>query len=825
MSIVFASGQKGINLGDYYVDEDIGHVITIEDIDGDGDDEITRFNYESNSILIYSLTEGQCSDIYLSKKVIFYDLKYSDILPDPDDELIVGCSTKDGYVYYIFANVLRVYGFKAIKDSLFFENGIDNVSPEGWDGYYSFDIAQDINRDYRPELVFSVNAGWDKYPREMFAYDLFNRKKIWSYTSANTLHLIDTVDVDGDNNPEFILGGKGPGNDAVKGPETDDRVRLFIVDSDGNEVWKYSFGKGSRDIDAAYYHNNPGSKKLLYCSVSYIYRENIEKDKTREVELYLIDIQNKIVEKKHGYDGSRGYILFYDSPDPAKTRLFVSTADGTIGLYNKDLKLLREHKTLSSISCTGVLDIDTDGYGEYLVMTNTPEVNIYNDLLESTAYYKEGCFSSREPANLLAIIDHNHPEYLCLNGINEVGKKVYRLFKVPDLRPLKWYDYYRWWIMRNRLPIIMFTVVFSITMFLVYFIFRYYRSVLLNNRLQNETNMGILHVKKGNLAGYNKTSARIMGLDLSSFKRRPFSRLANQDSSSSLNEYVEGIKDTGDVRKSCLKVRIDNKDKELEVFSIVRKSRRDIPIEYLLVLAENRLDQQEWFTLASGIAHDIKNPCGLAYTQLANLISKIDSGLKLDQTSVSTNIKGTISNINRAIDRIDKFSDTVKQIELSPKRVEIDKFLKRYALLRKPSLPKKIMLNYESNVQQPVAMLDEDGMLSVLDNLLDNAVKAMGAKDTGSINITYNSCAVSLTRESEEILTDCVNIRFGDTGCGIKKEDIIKIFDLGFSTRQGLGLGLYKSLKIIESHGGKIEVESFKGEGTTFNIYLPVVQS
>jgi signal transduction histidine kinase len=69
-----------------------------------------------------------------------------------------------------------------------------------------------------------------------------------------------------------------------------------------------------------------------------------------------------------------------------------------------------------------------------------------------------------------------------------------------------------------------------------------------------------------------------------------------------------------------------------------------------------------------------------------------------------------------------------------------------------------------------------------------------------------------------------VKIRISDTGVGIKKEDLENIFDPFFTTKapdKGTGLGLSISLRIVESLGGEIRVESEVGKGTTFEVYFP----
>jgi signal transduction histidine kinase len=73
-----------------------------------------------------------------------------------------------------------------------------------------------------------------------------------------------------------------------------------------------------------------------------------------------------------------------------------------------------------------------------------------------------------------------------------------------------------------------------------------------------------------------------------------------------------------------------------------------------------------------------------------------------------------------------------------------------------------------------------------------------------------------------------VSIAVSDNGCGIPSNNIEKIFDPFFTTKpigKGTGLGLYMSYGIIVKHGGRIEVHSEIGNGSTFTLYLPIIHS
>lgn len=95
-------------------------------------------------------------------------------------------------------------------------------------------------------------------------------------------------------------------------------------------------------------------------------------------------------------------------------------------------------------------------------------------------------------------------------------------------------------------------------------------------------------------------------------------------------------------------------------------------------------------------------------------------------------------------------------------------------------------------------------------NLAANAIQAM---ERGGL-LTVWSC---LTHDEN------IAIAFKDTGCGISKENLEKIFEPFFSTKaKGTGLGLSVVASLVEGHGGKIEIESEIGKGSTFTVNLPI---
>jgi signal transduction histidine kinase len=124
-----------------------------------------------------------------------------------------------------------------------------------------------------------------------------------------------------------------------------------------------------------------------------------------------------------------------------------------------------------------------------------------------------------------------------------------------------------------------------------------------------------------------------------------------------------------------------------------------------------------------------------------------------------------------------------------------------------------VELVLEAGPEVREAPLDPGAMETCLTNLISNAVDASAIRRGGGGRVVLR------TREESGDLTFEVN----DNGCGMDSEVKGKVFTTFFTTKggKGTGLGLLTTSKIVQEHGGRIEVESNPGEGSTFRIRLP----
>ncbi|HPZ10654.1 MAG TPA: ATP-binding protein [Candidatus Eremiobacteraeota bacterium] len=209
--------------------------------------------------------------------------------------------------------------------------------------------------------------------------------------------------------------------------------------------------------------------------------------------------------------------------------------------------------------------------------------------------------------------------------------------------------------------------------------------------------------------------------------------------------------------------------------------------------------------LAAGLAHEIKNPLSSIKSSVEVIEGSVNSdspageflGILLEETE----------RLNKVVNSFLSFARPVKP-ELLPCKIE--EVLEPVIKLLKPEL-KKNSVTVEKEIEKDLPEIygDAQQLQQVFLNLSLNAIQAMPEGGRLSVKIM----------KSEKY----IKIDFLDTGVGIPEENMGKLFTPFFSTRkEGNGLGLAISYRIIENHKGEISVESRLSKGSCFSIKIPV---
>ena len=259
---------------------------------------------------------------------------------------------------------------------------------------------------------------------------------------------------------------------------------------------------------------------------------------------------------------------------------------------------------------------------------------------------------------------------------------------------------------------------------------------------------------------------------------------------------------------------------------------------------------------AAGVAHEVGNPLG-AILGYASILEN-ESIDREESKDYLRRIQKEIERINRIVRELLDFSRPSKS---EIREVDLNKVIENtLSLLSYQKDFRNIETQLELHTSLPRVEGDESQLSQVFINIILNAVDAMPLG--GSLGIQTEEYVVedffvndfqplfAPRRKGDPVESDyshlrrpnplaailgkfsrgdlLVRVRISDTGMGIKKEDLEKIFDPFFTTKppdKGTGLGLSISLRIVESMGGAMRVESDVGKGASFEVYFPAASS
>ncbi|MEW6608934.1 MAG: PAS domain S-box protein [bacterium] len=210
--------------------------------------------------------------------------------------------------------------------------------------------------------------------------------------------------------------------------------------------------------------------------------------------------------------------------------------------------------------------------------------------------------------------------------------------------------------------------------------------------------------------------------------------------------------------------------------------------------------------IAAEAAHEVKNPLQVIKSGLYYLKITHKEDIDAQQT-----IQQMDNAIGRATGFINDLLNLSKPFELKTAKCQVNKLIKEAIKELPAELLSNIDVTQKLASDLPEINVDSDRIRQVLVNLVKNAAEAMG-------EVKSKKLRVKTEREG-----DFIKIGISDTGKGIVREEISKIFEPFYTGRgKGIGLGLAICQRLIEAHQGRIEVESEVGKGTTFVVFLPI---
>ena len=334
--------------------------------------------------------------------------------------------------------------------------------------------------------------------------------------------------------------------------------------------------------------------------------------------------------------------------------------------------------------------------------------------------------------------------------------------------------------------------------------------------------------RAGFILGGNPASEEMLGQSQDLFRGKRIERFVS-NSTSALCKIME-----------CSRLGVSFRDVEC---SIIRKSVRDsLPVSItispyldqqgvlqgsiLLIrdlslikdLEETSRQKDQLIILGSmvlGLAHEIKNPLGGIRGSAQLLKEELQP---LEQKEYLEVVVNETDRINRMLSQILNLAGSQK---LKTKPTNLHKILEEIILIERKSFEERgcaFVSDYDPSL--PPVEADEDRIKQVFINLVQNAIEASPKNKEIRIRTRIHK-DYAVSGEGRSLIL----VEIMDQGPGISDDDQKKIFTPFFTTRKkGTGLGLAISLKVVEDHQGKIKVVSRPGQGTSVQVYIPVIQ-
>jgi signal transduction histidine kinase/ActR/RegA family two-component response regulator len=282
------------------------------------------------------------------------------------------------------------------------------------------------------------------------------------------------------------------------------------------------------------------------------------------------------------------------------------------------------------------------------------------------------------------------------------------------------------------------------------------------------------------------------------------------------------------VEKRTAMLATANEELRLEVEAYQRLDKEKKQLEDQLRQAQK---MEAIGTLAGGIAHDFNNILAaiMGHTELA--LMQIDNRAQAERY-----LSEVLHASDRAKDLVYQILSFSRQSDSQLKPLQVSSIVKEALRLIRSSLPTTIAIRKTIEANDSIIVGNATQVHQILMNLCTNAAHAMAGGD-GTLSVDLQALDIFVEDMHLTPAHTCpadlgpgryVCLTVSDTGQGIPSHQIGRIFDPYFTTKEkgvGTGLGLAVVQGIVQNHGGKIEVESRPGKGTTFCVYLPRVKS
>ncbi len=738
-------------------------------------------------IIFYTFQEAIIDQFNLAERIDPYQIFFGDYTGD---------GVEDCFVFTVQKDSLFLYGYdigqrKPILSRHFLMR-IPYPHP-----HFKITAAQvyDLHKDFSPELLFTVHAGLAMHPRGIYAFDIARKKIIGKFENNASKDTFLIYDLNGDGVDEIILLGKANGNGEQNAPYTDWKNWIFILDQNLKLIVPaLSFGSFPSCVGIAPIQ----IKDERYVLISH-YRA-APTYVAKPFGFLLVNAEGRFARKVYFNNPEMLGYAFVLIPDGTEQYIYLSLERGQLLKFNTDFQMLKKIKNPSaSFKIRLVHDINGDDKPDIIIYSEEG-IQIYDQDLQLLGKVGvQGEFSIRQCG------EDALPEM----GI--ISSEFFYHFKV-NKNPL-----YGWlpgifiglFILLVGLLQLGSVVLTRILTFFSYFEFS----------IRKSSNAVVLFKPNGHLLYFNAQTQTLLNMKEPLKKNMPAHVAFKEypDILTCLNKSLQ----TGQPQKKDLVVNKGSLNIKGEIRVVPFKTKFNYIYAYLMeikdfttpVLTERH---QAWSRTVRKMAHDIKTPLGSVMLNVERIQQKIEDTAPEVLKITGDDFQMTIAEIKRIQEMTRHFLKFTNLEEPNRQDVLLEEIIEN--TIKHFDAYFNNGLQVEVNLEKGNYTLQADAkqLEMAFQIFIENSIDAMNGK--GKILISS-----VVTQNFEEHLRDEVEIEIADNGPGIPPDIRDRIFEPFFtSKKEGTGMGLAIAKKIINDHGGEVEVIAKEHFGAVFRIVLPI---
>jgi len=706
----------------------------------------------------------------------------------------------------LFLSVIDVKAKDYILNRQFLLSKPDSAKGNFWDVYLHPYGLLKTNHTLTKKFIFTVKTGYAIYPRGVYAFDMEKRRIVNKFESGADLQDLKFYDLNNDGRTEIILSTQAPANMKKKTGIHDHVKWLIVLDDNLKPFFKPVPLGSSAGAEYSIPVKNGKTNNILVFYQQY-------SDSARIMNALLFNFKGEKIDSFKNFPKQLHRPIKIKEED--KEIIYTSDLDGNLYKMDTKLKILKTTKT-------------TDNHLIFNKKVKLPSFE--NNFLIAGNSITKKLYLISNSLNIMA--EYTFPELFVTNR-NAITIKLNGKNKPPQLAVSNLKNNYLFTVKKNKiyslLPLI------SMGMFLGFFTLfvaahrvNSYLSTYITyfgHSLQRSNNGIIILNHSGKIFFMNENSKKYLDVNTDVRKKESYkSVFGNLPRLLHLTEVALKTKNKteGDISFST-----GTKEFKGDVNITPFTSFIGFTYAYLLEIRDYTQPLlgdrgKVWTSTVQRIAHEIKTPLSSIGLNLKTLQLRLNEENINGKDKYESDIMLMKTEISRIKELVNSFLKFTNLNETKKQFLNINELL--YKSLKNFASYTSRGVNVEWNLDEDCKTVqgDEKQLIQLFHLIIENAIDAMNG--VGKLEIAskcYKNGNVNEKYKPNGDFSTLVEIGIKDSGPGIMNDIKDRVFEPYFTTKKdGTGMGLALAKKIVEDHGGIIEIESSAETGTTVKVTL-----